>query len=160
MIWNTGNISISGAGTFTNTGTFDDQVDGTFGSTPGTTTTFNNQGLFLKSGGSGVTNLQIELDNSGLVRVVQGVLNLGGGYVQAPASSGSNGGSISGSVSGAVSNPGQLNVAPSAAPPPVLTSYTQTATGTFFEQIGGLTPQTQFGQLIVTGTVTLAGSLQ
>src|SRR5205085_503337 len=81
-------------------------------------------------------------------------LDLGCGYVQAPASGGT-GGTISGNVTGTVTNPGQLDLAPSPAPP-TLTGYTQTVTGILVELIGGLT---EYGQMIVTGDVSLAGSL-
>src|SRR5262249_4141256 len=37
------------------TGTFDDQTDGTFGNCDGNCAPFFNQGLFLKSGGTGTT---------------------------------------------------------------------------------------------------------
>ncbi len=42
--------------------------------------------------------------------------------------------------------------------PPVFASYTQSATGSYTEQIGGLAAGSQYGQMIVNGTVTLAGS--
>jgi virginiamycin B lyase len=137
---------------FNNYGTFDDQVDDVFGD-HAYCPLFTNVGLFVKSGGTGTTHFQMQLNNSGTVEVEQGILDFDCGYVQG------SGGSISGSVSGDVSNPGQITVAPSPAPP-VLTSYTQTATGTLNEQIGGLTAGTQYGQIIVNGNVNLAGSLQ
>src|SRR5262249_4487494 len=109
----------------------------------------------VKSGGDGTTNLHMQLINSGTVRIDRGVLALGCGYVQPEGSSGT----VSGNVTGDVSNPGQFNLNPSLAPP-VLTNYTQTITSTLAVQIGGLIPGTQYGQLIVTGSVNLAGSLQ
>jgi hypothetical protein len=161
--WTGGTVCFYGAdSSFTNTatGTFDDQTDGTFGNCDGNCAPFNNQGLFVKSGGTGTTNLQMELFNTGTVTVQSGNLNLGCGYVQAPpsGSSGSSG-TISGNITGTVSNPGQLTVAPSPSPPPTLTGYTQTVTGVLNEEIGGYAAGTQYGQMIVTGPVTLAGSL-
>jgi hypothetical protein len=137
--------------TLNNEGTVDDQVDGTFGGSA--CPIFNNQGLFIKSSGTGTTVLEMDLFNSGTVKVQQGILDVNCGYVQGT------GGSISGNVSGPITNPGTYNSGPSTNPP-VLSNYTQTATGTLYEQIGGLTAGTQYGQIIVTGNVNLAGSLQ
>jgi hypothetical protein len=112
-------------------------------------------GLFVKSGGDGVTNLNMDLYNSGTVRIDRGSLNLGCGIVQAPGGTGT----ISGTFTGQVTNPGQLNLNPSPAPPPTVTGYTQTVTGILNELIGGLTPGTQYGQIIVNGNVNLDGTL-
>ena len=117
--WTGGTVNFYGTSSFTNTAaaTFDDQIDGTFGS-PGDVACpiFDNQGLFIKSGGTGTTNLQMELDNSGTVRIDKGVLNLGCGYVQVAGSGGNSGGSIGGggAYTGPVtiSNPGQIIVTP------------------------------------------------
>jgi hypothetical protein len=158
-----GNVSFFGAdSSFTNTftGTFDDQVDGTFGNCDGNCANFVNEGLFLKSGGRGTTNLQMDLVNSGKVVIQRGSLNLGCGYVQAPPSSGGSGGTISGSFTGTITNPGQLDLTPASTPPPVVTGYTQTVSGVLNEQIGGYTAGTQYGQIIVNGSVNLAGGLQ
>jgi hypothetical protein len=152
--WAGGNVGVSNGASFINaaTGTFNDTVDGGFGG--GGCPTFTNQGLFLKSGGTGTTFLEMDLFNSGTVQVQQGVLDVSCGYVQG------SGGSISGPVSGGISNPGTYNSAPSSNPPALLTSYTQTSTGTLYEQIGGLIPGTQYGQIIVNGNVNLDGSLK
>jgi hypothetical protein len=96
----------------------------------------------------------MQLYNSGTVEVLQGVLDVNCGYVQGA------GGSVSGSVSGTVTNPGTYNAVPSPNPPAVLTNYTQTATGILYEQVGGLTAGTQYGQIIVNGDVNLDGNLQ
>jgi hypothetical protein len=154
--WSSGTVCFYGSSSFTNgpTGTFSDPIDGTFGSCDGECQDFVNQGLFVKSGGTGTTGLEMQLFNSGTVEVLQGVLDVTCGYVQGA------GGSVSGSVSGTVTNPGTYNAVPSPNPPPVLTNYTQTATGILNEQIGGLTPGTQYGQIIVNGFVNLAGTLQ
>jgi hypothetical protein len=151
--WIDGTVSFHGTASFTNIGTFDDQIDGTFGSDGSFCPLFTNQGLFLKSGGNGTTYLNMDLINSGSLNIEHGTLNLHCGYVQGA------GGSISGPVSGDVSNPGTYDSEPSPNPP-VLTSYTQTATGTLVEQIGGLAAGTQYGHIIVNGSVNLAGSLQ
>jgi hypothetical protein len=154
-IWSGGPVNFYGASSFTNLAgaTFDDQIDGTFGGVHPDCPIFYNQGLFIKSGGNGTTDLAMQLYNSGTVRIDQGTLNVDCGYVQG------SGGSISGPVTGSVSNPGTINSGPSPMPA-VLTSYTQTVTGTLYEQIGGLTAGTKYGQIIVNGNVNLAGTLQ
>src|SRR5205085_2465248 len=101
----------------------------------------------VKSGGDGTTYLPMELVNSGTVRIERGVLALSRGYVQ------SGGGGVSGPVS--VSNPGPTPLPPSPTPP-VVTSYTQTSTGSLIEQIGGPN-QGDYGQIIVNGSVNLDG---
>src|SRR5207237_4869761 len=58
-----------------------------------------------------------------------------------------------------ISNPGNLNVAPTPTTTPPVTNYTQTATGSLTELIGGLAPSTEYGQIIVNGNVNLAGAL-
>jgi hypothetical protein len=156
VAWTGGTVQLFGNSSFTNKAgaTFDDQIDGTFGGNGSCCAIFANQGSFLKSGGTGTTYLQMQLNNSGTVSIAQGILSLGCGYVQG------SGGSISGSVSGTITNPGTYNSGPSSGPQPLLTSYTQTVTGTLYEQIGGLIAGTQYGQIIVNGNVNLAGSLQ
>jgi hypothetical protein len=154
-LWISGGLSFFDTSSFTNTvtGVFNDEIDGSFGSADGLCQDFNNQGTFIKSGGTGISDLQMQLNNSGTVNVEQGTLVLGCGYAQG------SGGSISGNVSGPITNPGTYNSGPSTNPP-VLSNYTQTATGTLYEQIGGLTAGSQYGQIIVTGNVNLAGYLQ
>ncbi len=162
VTWSGGTMVFNGGSSFNNmpSGLFDDQVDGVLGSTDGSAPLFTNSGLFVKSGGNGTTQLNMQLVNSGEVRVERGVLSLGRGYVQATSEGGGDGGSggtISGNV--AVSNPGQTELAPSPSPPPAVTSYSQTSSGSLLELIGGTTAGTQYGQIVVTGNVTLAGSL-
>lgn len=76
--------------------------------------------------------------------------------------SGGSSGQISGGFTGDVSlsNPGDLNVTPSPTPPTPVSNYTQTATGNLTEVIGGLAAGTQYGQIVVNGSVNLDGSLQ
>jgi len=160
-IWTGGTVVFYGTSSFTNTAaaTFDDQTDGGFGSADGCCQIFDNQGLFLKSGGTGATDLNMDLYNSGTVQIDEGVLNIGCGYVQVTGTGGGSGGTISGNFTGAVTiqNVGQLTVNP--VNPTPITNYTQTVTGSLVEQIGGLTAGTQYGQIIVNGNVSLNGSL-
>ncbi|MFI5455458.1 MAG: MBG domain-containing protein, partial [Isosphaerales bacterium] len=152
-----GDLYTSNGATITNTatGVFDEQTDGIIGGDDPECPTFDNQGLFIKSGGTGVTDLEMELDNSGTVRVIQGDLTLDCGYVLPTGSSGS----ISGSYTGTITNSGSISVITSQDPPPVLTGFSQTISGKLIEQIGGLAPGTQYGQIVVNGDVNLNGTL-
>ena len=166
--WTGGTVQFYGASRFTNTAaaTFDDQVDGAFGSADNSCPIFDNQGLFVKSGGTGTTNLEMELDNSGTVRIDHGVLNLGCGYVQ--VTGGGGGGGSGGSIGGdgsfigdvTIRNQNQLTLVTTTTGPQPVTNYTQTVTGSLVEQIGGLAAGTQYGQIVVNGDVGLNGTLR
>jgi VCBS repeat-containing protein len=158
-----GDLFIEGAGiTNSTTATIDIQSDGIIGSSGADCPILTNAGLIVKSAGNGTTHMHMQLYNSGTVRIDSGTLNVDCGYVQVVGDSGGGGtGAISGNFTGEVSiaNPGELDLEPSPTPPPPVTNYTQTVTGSVNEQIGGLTPGTEYGQIIVDGDVSLAGSL-
>ena len=61
--------------------TFSTNFDGFIG-TLGGTNTFNNQGIFTKSGGAGETAINVGFNNSGTVNVNSGTLALNGGVTQ------------------------------------------------------------------------------
>ena len=150
-----GSLYTTSGATITNTatGVFDEQTDGIIGGADPCCPVFDNQGLFIKSGGTGVTALEMELDNSGTVRIDQGNLTLDCGYVGTS-------GSISGSYTGSITNSGSFSVGTSQDPAPILTGFSQTITGKLTEEIGGVTPGTQYGQIVVNGDVRLNGMLQ
>jgi hypothetical protein len=153
--WSSGNVVFVNGASFTNavTGSFDDQTDGIFGSNGSECPAFTNQGSFVKSAGGGTTSLQMTLANSGTVTVQNGALKLGCTLVHS-------GGSTSGSVTApSLTASGSFPVAPSSGAPISVGSFTQTINGDLIEQIGGLDAGTKYGQLIVTGTVSLAGAL-
>src|SRR5262249_45064980 len=122
---------------------------------------FYNQGLFIKSGGTGTTNLGMQLYNSGTVQIDRGILNIDCGYVRVVGSGGSSG-TISGNFTGDVSvaNTGEMNSTLSESLPTPINNYTQTASGVLVEQIGGPNPGTGYGQIVVNGDVTLDGTLR
>ena len=154
-VWSGGSVWFLGASRFTNLAgaTFDDQIDGNFGSADNNCPIFYNQGLFRKTGGSGATNLHMQLYNSGTVQIDQGILNIHCGYVQVVGSGGSSG-TIGGNFTGTVStvNTGEVTSQPTPTPPPRVTNYTQTATGTLTEVIGGLAPAPSTDRSSSTGT--------
>ena len=90
--------------------------------------------------------------------LTDGTLTLNGGRGALVANGGtvSGSGTIQGSVtinSGATLRPGLSSTALNITGP-----YTQNAGGMFFEELGGMTPGPQFGQLDVSGAATLDGS--
>lgn len=133
----------------------------------------DNQGTFLKSTGAGATSLsEIPFHNSGTVEVQTGTLVFGS-YTQTAGVTLLNGGDISsallniqagsvqgsGQVFGPVLNGGQVRPGFSPGKIDVSQNYVQTSAGAFDVELGGLSAGTQFDQLKVTGTVTLAGAL-
>jgi len=167
-VWSGGTVQFFGANSlFANMAgaTFTNTFDGTFGSADGNCIEFLNEGLFVKSGNTGTTFLQMQLYNRGTVQVQQGQLYLGCGY-----------------VSNNPTPPGDGIIYPPGKPPeyrdpdpgppggdPVVIpgNYTQSVTGVLIEQIAGHTgagvygtPGTDYGQLVITGNVALNGSLQ
>ena len=149
-IWTGATVYIADNAQIINTGTFDIQSDGPFNSSS-ECPVFTNYGQLIKSAGNGTTFLNMMLVNSGSVVVQTGILNIGCGYVP-------DGGNLVGSVeTSEIVNPGSFVVVPS--PPIKVGNFTQTATGQLFEQIGGLIPGLEYGQIAVNGTVNLDGSL-
>src|SRR5262249_51255603 len=57
--WTAGTVTFDATASFVNIGTFNDEIDGTFGSNGFSCPMFTNQGLFLKSGGTGTTYLNM-----------------------------------------------------------------------------------------------------
>jgi predicted outer membrane repeat protein len=175
---NTGSATWTGGGTInvingaaiTNTasGTFDDQTDDTLGSPGSDCPNFTNAGRFIKSGGDGTTHMRMLFLNSGELDIQRGTLDFDCG-IQAVGSSstvdvtgsgsiaGGGGAGGSGTI-GTITNSGAINVTPSATPLTV-NSFTQLASGSLYEQIGGPNAGTDYGQIIVHGNVGLAGSL-
>ena len=90
-----------------------------------------------------------------------GETSLGGGTISSSTPLDIQGGSVSGSgnISGGVANGGQLSPGFSAGSITSLGFYTQTTTGAYAVEIGGLVPGSDYDRLDVTGTVTLDGSL-
>jgi len=153
MTWTSGTVEFTHGASFTNaaTGIFNDQTDGTFGGDGSYCPAFTNQGLFVKSGGTGTTYLNMMLYNSGKVEVQSGTLSLGCDYYPS-------GGTITGPVTApGTSNSGEYPVVPSQ--PISVGTFTQTATGDLYEEIGGYAAGTQYGQIDVLNSVALAGTL-
>jgi hypothetical protein len=120
--------------------------------------TVYNQGTITQGPGTTLQVAGTPLQNeSGALYVLQG-----GATVQVQGSFNNAGGTLTGSgtVAGNLSNSGTVH--PGGTSPGTLTvtgNYTQTATGTLAVDLGGTTPGSQFDQLAVGSSSTLAGTL-
>jgi hypothetical protein len=169
-----GDISNNSAAKFTNQsiGTFNIQTSGDF-----IGGAFNNTGLLIKTagGGDGVTSFTGPFLSNGTVEVQSGTLQfsagyaqtlgvtrLAGGTLQSDTTFNVSGGLIEGAglITGDLTNNGEI--APGAPVGLLLVdgAYTQGGGGTFSVEIGGLTTNTDFDVLQVTGAATLAGTLR
>ena len=138
---------------------------------------FFNAGEFIKLGNAAQTNMNIPMENTGIIQVKSGRLNLAPGFVQNGGQTLLDGGQINGSgadplrynagtlegtglVVGNVINDGG-NVAPGHSPGKVTIqgNYTQTSRSTLTVEVGGTTEGTGYDQLVVTGNATLAGNI-
>jgi hypothetical protein len=100
-----------------------------------------NAGTIAKSGGTGTSALDVALlSNSGTIGVFSGTLSVSAGSSQSPFT---------------FTNSGHLNIAPGCRLQ-VQNDFTQTASGTLNPVLGSAT---SFGQLQVSGTSTLGGTL-
>jgi hypothetical protein len=170
MTWTGGAALFSGsASRFVNAvgATFDDQIDGAFGSVDGNCIQFVNDGHFVKSGNTGITYLHMQLYNRGTVEIQQGQLYLGCGYVSNnPSNPPAPGIDYPVDHPPEYTNDSPVEIQPGTNPVIVPGSYTQSVTGLLVEQIaghsGGLfgTPGQDYGQLVVNGNVALNGSLE
>ena len=157
----------------TNSGTFDIQSAQNILVTPGTPPFINN-GTLRKSAGAGVMQFAAPLANTSLVQVSAGTLNFGGTYTQSAGTTevlpgatlqtvtlSLNGGSLAGNgtIAGTVDN--HATVAPGASPGTLTISgdYVQESDGVLNIQLGGTTAGTQYDRLLVSGNVTLGGTL-
>ncbi len=171
---NGGNIIAGNGSVINNTGVFDIQSNRSLlfngvGATP----TFNNTSVLKKTAGTGGTDLQGTLNNSGTVDVQAGGLGieaffqnagrtlLNGGTITASGALQIQWGTIegSGTIFANLLNGGQVSPGFSPGLIDLKGSYVQTSTGGFKAEIGGYTAWTQYDRLNVTGSVMLGGSL-
>jgi len=167
MTWTGGTVQFFGTtGGFVNSAgaTFTNTFDGTFGSVDGNCLRFVNEGHFVKTGGTGITYLQMQLYNRGTVEIQQGQLYLGCGYVGTPGNPPPPG-VDPGPTPPGYEDPDPRELPPGTSPVVIPGSYTQTVTGVLIVQIAGHTPPgefgvpgTDYGQLVVNGNVALAGT--
>jgi len=157
----------------TNHGTIDIQSSQGITAAAGTPP-FVNYGTLQKSSGSGVMMFAAPLSNGGQVRIESGTMQFGGGYEQSAGTtavlSGAtlktatlslNGGALTGNgtVEGKVAN--NATVSPGASPGTLTINgnYVQSPNGVLKIQLDGPAPGTEYDQLLVSGSVTLGGTL-
>jgi hypothetical protein len=82
-VFGSGGLFLNNGAVFNNIGTFDNRADGLFGTNAGVLGTFNNKGLFIKSGGTvgAGTTCGVIFNNFGTVSVLTGTLHMNGGGV-------------------------------------------------------------------------------
>jgi hypothetical protein len=131
-----GGLDLPFGTTLVNNGFYDLQGDASIGAQQGGT--FQNNGTFIKSQGTGTsTNNHWANSSTGTIDVESGTLRLIDSFT----------------------NDGTVIIA-AGATFQVFGNYTQGGTGTLDVQLGGNPASGQFGKLIVGGTATLAGTLQ
>jgi hypothetical protein len=182
----TSDIYLNSTGSFTNQGLFDAQNDQALNVGNGATPphfTNTTTGTFRKSAGTGTTYIGINgvvFDNSGTVESLTGTISFQGGFIQTAGTTRLNGGNIStnstlninggtltgsGTITGNVSTGNISSVGGTVSPglsPGILTisgNYTQCAACALSIEIGGLTVGTQYDRLAISGSATLAGTL-
>ena len=183
--WNNGSISSGDGAVFTNQsgGAFNIQSDqGWFFNLGGSTPQFINQpgGTVTKSTTIGTTTFSgVPFNNGGTVNATSGVLSFSAAtFTQTAGATHLAGGNLSvsnlnsidiqggildgsGNITGngTVMNGGQVNPGTSPGMINITGKYNQVAAGALNIDLNGLTAGTQFDQLNLTGTVTLAGML-
>ena len=163
---------------FVNNGTWDIQVNQGLLANLGGSANFVNNGTFVKSAGTGTTQISMAFSTASNVQVNTGTLSLFGGYTQTAGTTLLNGGNVTsttplsiqgGTVKGTGTiTGGMTSVAGHVVPgqsPGLLTvagNYIQQAQGALDVEIGGTTAGTQYDQLNVAatgGAATLNGAL-
>jgi hypothetical protein len=162
-------------GTYNNNVTFIAKPDNNLANFGGTNAFNNNaSGTFTRNTGTGNLDVGIPFINAGTVNVSSGTIRFLGVFTQTAGFTILNGGNVfsssglniqggtlkgSGTITGNVFNGG--TVAPGLSPGTltVAGNYAQTAAGTLAIEINGLTAGSQYDQLVVNGTVALAGGL-
>jgi fibronectin-binding autotransporter adhesin len=140
------------AGTFTNNGTFEISTDADVTHAFGSRYSFVNQGVFVKTAGSGETSLAtVALSNPGTIIARSGTIRLPNAFV--------NTGTLMGNGSfaaGVLSNQGHVAPGESPGTLTVVGNYVQAAGGSFDVDVNTLTNS---DRLLVGGSATLAGTL-
>ncbi len=133
----------------------------------------SNAGTFKKSSGTGTMTITANFVNTGTVIAGAGTLRFDADYTQTAGTTTLNGGEIRtssalninggilngiGTIEGNVVNNASFKPGHSPGITTINGNYTQGATGVLDMEVGGLTPGTQFDQLVVNGTASLGGT--
>jgi hypothetical protein len=174
--WNGGFIFTGSGSVISNapSGVFDITFDGQTLVGSGGGRTFANAGLLRKLGGSGTATISDALLNTGTIEVRSGTLAFGNTFVQTAGSTLLNGGNLAasgllqmqkgtlggnGTVMAKVVNSGRCSPGTSPGLLRISGDYTQTSAGQLDVELGGTAAGATFDQLQVSGTASLAGTL-
>ncbi len=173
--WTGVDITLLNNAVFQNDGIFNANATTTMST--GDSGSFENNGSFYKNTAGTTTTMNVEFINSGTVEVIAGTLNfplgmtsssgttvdLGGGSLTSGGEGVilSAGASLvgSGEVYGDLENNGEVSPGSSPGLITLFGNYTQSMDGVLKIELGGLTAGTQFDQLVINGSVNLAGDL-
>jgi len=172
--WVSGNITLADGAVFHNSGTFNAKQTTTMTGTAAES--FINNGSFIKNTAGTTTTMNIPFTNNGTVDIVAGnlifqqgmdngenaVINLGDGTLDPGDTLNlAIGDSLigSGTLAANLVNAGTVSPGESPGSVTVQGDYTQESTGVLEIQLGGTTAGTQYDQLTVTGTASMAGTL-
>lgn len=172
--WLSGNITLADGAIFHNSGTFNAKATTTMTGTAAES--FINDGSFIKNTAGTTTTMDIPFTNNGTIDIVAGNLNflkgmdngenavidLGDGTLNPGTTLNlASGDSLigSGTLAANLVSSGTVSPGNSAGGITVQGDYTQSADGILDIELGGTTAGTQYDQLTVTGTATMAGTL-
>ena len=172
--WNSGSVTLANGASFTNYGTFNANNNTVMGGTA--TAAFVNNGNFLKKTAGTTTTMNIPFTNNGTVDIVAGnlifqqgmdngenaVIDLGNGTLDPGDTLNlAIGDSLigSGTLAANLVNAGTVSPGESPGGITVQGDYTQSADGILDIELSGTTAGTQYDQLTVTGTASMAGTL-
>ena len=172
--WVSGNITLADGAVFHNSGTFNAKQTTTMTGTAAES--FINNGSFIKNTAGTTTTMNIPFTNNGTVDIVAGnlifqqgmdnsenaVIDLGNGTLDPGTTLNlASGDSLigSGTLAANLVSSGTISPGNSAGSITVQGDYTQSADGILKMELGGTTAGTQYDQLTVTGTATMAGTL-
>lgn len=175
--WGTGKINLYNGSILQNDNTFN-ALEPTKEMGGALISSFVNNGSFTLNGTTTTTYINVDFVNSGSVEVISGTLvfykgitcgdgttvDLSGGTVNiwTGYSMTLNPGAIlvgSGPLNGDLNNGGEVSPGTSPGLITITGDYTQTASGSLTIEIGGITPETEYDQLIITDSAILAGTL-
>jgi CSLREA domain-containing protein len=160
LTWSQGNNAwtTSNGATINNSGTLNLQVPLSISHSGGLADTINNAGMLRRSGiGTASVGSSITFSNTGSIDIQSGTLSFPAGTtINIPTTKTLSG---AGTIVANVTSAGSVGPGTS---PGILTingNYTQVSGGILNIEIGGTTVETQFDRLAVTGSVSLAGTL-
>lgn len=172
ILWIDGDMTGSGENSLTNNGEFAVSVDGTFGSAADDFS-IQNDGKFIKTGGTGTTTIDVPFTNNGTIAAETGQFHftdnltfganatLGGGVqFDAPVSlSSSSTLAGNGTIMGSITTGGTVSPGNSIGSLSITGDLTLLSSSNSFFEVSGSTDPASSDTVSVSGTLTLAGTL-